>query len=354
MYARMLGGMESQGFGSVLLPQFRVTVNSRCGRNCFFCRPSGEGVPTPPNVDLPVDDLVQVAGVVRDFGIDSVKLTGGDPALYPALEPAVNDLRGVAGFKEVEVISRHPAIGRRAVRLAEAGVTQFNISLDTLDPRLHYDITGQNDHVAVLDALRSVIATGVPVKVNMVVMSGVNDAEVGALAAWCEAEGVHTLKLLDVIKDLDAGAESLAKKLARQRGKVVSDLYVPLGAVTSQVSMAAARVTIRTQGGLGHPMTVLTMASGFEIVLKDSSAGAWYGDICEGCPLFPCHDALMALRLTADLRLQFCLLRDDIVVDLTPALRSAGDLRSIIGRALDTYAGAKFRQGMPLAEVMSS
>src|SRR4051794_25424886 len=98
----MLGDMRSQGFDSVLLPQFRVTVNSRCGRNCFFCRPSGEGVSTPPNVDLRVDDLVQVASVVREFGIDSIKLTGGDPALYPALEHAVTDLRGVAGFKEVE------------------------------------------------------------------------------------------------------------------------------------------------------------------------------------------------------------------------------------------------------------
>lgn len=349
----MLSNMQSQGFGSVLLPQFRVTVNSRCGRNCFFCRPSGEGVSTPPNVDLTVEDLVQVAGVVREFGIDSIKLTGGDPALYPALEHAVTELRGVAGFKGVEVISRHPIIGRRARRLAEVGVTQFNISLDTLDPQLHYEITGKDDHDEVIDALRSVVATGVPVKVNMVVMAGVNDDEISALADWCASEGVRTLKLLDVIKDLDEGAESFARKLALKRSKVMSELYVPLETITSQLSAAAAEVTVRTQGGLGHPMTVLTMESGFEVVVKDSQAGAWYGDVCHGCPMFPCHDALMALRLTADARLQFCLLREDVVVDLMPTLRSGGDLRPIIGRALETYAGAKFHQS-PLLDVVST
>ena len=69
------------------------------------------------------------------------------------------------------------------------------MSVDTLDPVLHREITGKNDHGAVLDALRACVATGVPVKVNMVVMAGVNDDEVAALAAFCEREGVRTLKV---------------------------------------------------------------------------------------------------------------------------------------------------------------
>jgi cyclic pyranopterin phosphate synthase len=54
------------------------------------------------------------------------------------------------------------------------------------------------------------------------------------------------------------------------------------------------------------------------VVFKDSRAGAWYGDICKDCVFFPCHDALMALRLTSDGRLQFCLLREDIAINLAP------------------------------------
>jgi len=307
--------MERQGFVS-RLPQFRVTVNSRCGRACFFCRPSGEAISTAATAELAADDLVRVATAVRRTGITGIKLTGGDPALYGPLEEVVRRLRQEAGFEEIEVISRHPLIGQRAAQLANCGVTQFNMSVDTLDPALHHEICGVDDLAAVLDALGACVATGVPVKVNTVVMAGVNGEELGALAAFCERLGVHTLKLLDVIKDLDAGAESFARRLAIKRGRTISDLYVPLDQVAAQFWQAAVSTERRTQGGLGHPMTVLTMPSGFEVVTKDSRAGAWYGEVCNGCPFFPCHDALMALRLTADRRLQFCLLREDITVPL--------------------------------------
>jgi cyclic pyranopterin phosphate synthase len=338
----MLVDMEGQGISS-RLPQFRVTVNSRCGRACFFCRPSGEGVATVPDAELRVDDLVRVACVIRSRGITGVKLTGGDPALYAPLGEAVSRLRGEAGFTEIEVISRHPEIGRRAPMLAAAGVTRFNVSLDTLDAGLHREITGRDDHALVLDALQAVVATGVPVKVNMVVMAGVNDGEIADLARWCDLAGVRALKLLDVIKDLDQGAESFARRLARKRGTRVGDLFVPLDAITARLAGAAVGTATVMQGGLGHPMTVLTMPGGFRVIVKDSRAGAWYGDICGGCRLFPCHDALMALRLTADRRLQFCLLREEITVELADALAGRQDLGAIVDRVLLTYAGASFR-----------
>jgi cyclic pyranopterin phosphate synthase len=347
--------MQRQGFVS-RLPQFRVTVNSRCGRACFFCRPSGEAVATAASAELAVDELIRVATVVRRTGIGSIKLTGGDPALYGPLEESVRQLREDAGFDEIEVISRHPLIGGRAPGLAAAGVTQFNMSVDTLDPGLHSEICGVDDLPAVLDALSACVATGVPVKVNTVVMAGVNDHELANLAAFCERVGVHTLKLLDVIKDLDAGAESFARRLAIKRGRAMSDLYVPLHAIAEQFLKTAVSTETRTQGGLGHPMTVFTMPSGFEVVTKDSRAGAWYGEVCVGCPFFPCHDALMALRLTADRRLQFCLLREDITVPLDSALALDDDtaLAELVERAVQTYASATFHQptaAQPLAAV---
>ncbi|MGH3720082.1 MAG: radical SAM protein [Pseudonocardiaceae bacterium] len=97
------------------LPQFRVTVNARCGRACFFCRPSGEAVATAAGMELKVDDLIAVAKVVRGAGITSIKLTGGDPALYGPLEEAVFRLRREAEFDQVEVDLPAP-FDRRARR----------------------------------------------------------------------------------------------------------------------------------------------------------------------------------------------------------------------------------------------
>jgi GTP 3',8-cyclase len=337
------------------LPQFRVTVNARCGRACFFCRPSGEAVTTAASSELKVDDLISVAKVVRAAGIASIKLTGGDPALYGPLEDAVLRLKREAGFEEIEVISRHPLIGERAERLAALGVTQFNMSIDTLDKRLHHELCGVDDLPEVLGALGKCVKSGVPVKVNMVVMGGINDEEVPGLAGFCAMNGVRTLKLLDVIKDLAEGAGSFARRLAIKRGKKLPELYVPLETVTERFAALVVKHEVRTQGGLGHPMTVVTLPSGLEIMLKDSSAGAWYGSVCDGCPFFPCHDALMALRLTADLRLQFCLLRQDNTVELAQLVNDESQLRAAIGEALGPYASAYFRSSstpaLPLIDV---
>lgn len=325
------------------LPQFRVTLNARCGRACFFCRPSGEAVATAAGAELAVDDLIAVAEVVRAAGITSIKLTGGDPALYEPLEEAVTRLRREAGFEEIEVISRHPRIGKRAERLAALGVTQFNMSVDTLDRRLHHELCGVDDLPEVIDALQSCVKTGVPVKVNMVVMGGINDDEVPGLAGFCAMSRVRTLKLLDVIKDLDEGAESFARRLALKRGKKLSELYVPLETFTAKFAQVAGKTEVRTQGDLGHPMTVMTLPTGLEVMLKDSSAGAWYGSVCGDCPFFPCHDALMALRLTADLRLQLCLLRQDNTIDLQRIVHDKDQLTIVVRDALEPYSGASFR-----------
>lgn len=327
------------------LPQFRVTVNSRCGRACFFCRPSGEAVPTASTASLKVDDLIRVARVVRSLGVTSIKLTGGDPALYEPLVEAVTRLRDEVGFDEIEVISRHPLIGARARALSAAGVTQFDMSIDTLDNALHHELCGVDDLPEIIAALHRCVQTGVPVKVNMVVMGGVNDTEVPDIADFCSAAGARTLKLLDVIKDLDEGAESFARRLAIKRGVKLPQLYVPLEKAAATLG-AGATTEIRTQGGLGHPMTVLRLSSGLEVLVKDSRAGAWYGSICRGCHFFPCHDALMALRLTADLHLQYCLLRSDITVDLADTINDDRALTEQIEAAFAPYEDARFRTSL--------
>jgi cyclic pyranopterin phosphate synthase len=324
------------------LPQLRVTVNSRCGRACFFCRPSGESIAVGGHVDLNPDDLLAVVRGFAGYGLREVKLTGGDPALWAPLVETVRRLKVEAGLDHVEVISRHPRIGKLAPALTAAGADLVNVSLDTLKPGLHHEITGVDDLDEVLEAVRSCARQALACKVNTVVMAGVNDGEVDDLIAFCEAAGVRTLKLLDVIQDLDDGGESFARRLARLRAARLRDLYLPLGPVAERLRRRAVAEEGRTQGSLGHPMTVLRLASGLEVVVKDHRAGAWYGSICRSCRHYPCHDALMAVRLTADLRLQFCLLREDVAVDVRPLLREPAALAERIGEVLDVYRSARF------------
>jgi cyclic pyranopterin phosphate synthase len=335
--------MSAMNLTAKKLPQLRILVNSRCGRACFFCRPSGEGIATLKGKELDSDLVFRVASLFAECGGREIKLSGGDPALWSPLVDTVRKLKTIDGLKSVQVISRHPQIGELAFDLHAAGLDLVNISIDTLNPQLHQQITGVNDLAAVITALERCVSAGIPCKVNTVIMAGINDGEIWELIKFCEASNVRSLKLLDVIQDLETGSESYAARLYNQRAIHVRALYKPLSEIANDLKRRAVKTSVVGQGGFGHPMLNLQMPSGLQVLIKDHTAGAWYGDICNGCKFYPCHDALMALRLTADARLQFCLLREEIAIDLKPAIHSEnGELEETIADALKNFDSSYF------------
>ena len=108
---------------------------------------------------------------------------------------------------------------------------------------------------------------------------------------------------------------SNAQRLEEVCSTTLHDLYCSLGYIIHELKKIAENNIIVTQGGLGHPMNKFTLSSGLEILIKDAGSGAWYGSECKDCVHYPCHDALMALRLTPDKKLQVCLLNDKNKID---------------------------------------
>lgn len=331
-------------FATQLRPQFRIAVNSRCGRSCFYCRPSGETV-AQSDIELDVNTLIPVAAHLRARGISSVKITGGDPALYQPLEEVIRALKTRLGYRHVEVISRHPLIGNKAEELAEAGLDQINFSLDSVNPETYQKITGKSDFKELESAIRKYVAIGIPVKINTVFMQDVNSDEYVKITRRCEDMGVSTLKFLDVIVDLDQGMPSFNKRLSMMvPGAKLQDIYGDMAALRDWLKGISEGWSIGTQGDLGHPMSIFRLPSGMQVVLKDSHAGAWYGSICGACKHFPCHDALMALRLGPDGNLQCCLLNSDANVRLDDIRDDPESMAQRIDQALSIYETATFEE----------
>ncbi|MFA6953860.1 MAG: radical SAM protein [Patescibacteria group bacterium] len=317
-----------------------MTVNSRCERACFFCRYSGEGVETPAMAELDIRTVLTVVKICESFGVSYVKLTGGDPALWQPLVDCVRVIKEQTACR-VEVISRHPKIAAYAHLLAQAGVDMLNISIDTLDPTLHRKITGVNDLDGILDALKACVNTGVSCKVNMVVLAGINDHEIDALISFSDSLGVKVVKLLDLMTDIEDGTETFVQRMHLLGFGSLREVYLPLQSIASRLKKRAVGERRFLQlGGLGNPMLSFTMPSGMDVVIKDHHAGAWYGSICKGCKYYPCSSALMALRLTADMRLQYCLFREDLCIDIK--LIKAKSLCNIIADVLQVYDQAIF------------
>lgn len=304
------------------MPQLRILATSFCGRKCLYCRPTGEGGASCASKQIiNIEDAISICQLYKNKGGSEVKVTGGDPVFWPELVTFVLRLKNEVGISKIEVITRSPKIVEKIDDLVAAGLDVLNFSLDTIDGEAYEKITGCSDYETLIAAIRY-CAELIPIKINSVIMKGINDSSASGLIGFCESLNVKQLKLLDIIDDLqdaDAGNSDRLHVIGVER---LGDLYVSLSPICEGIKSYAVEEQIVYQGGLGHPMNEYKLASGLIITAKNSENGAWYGKPCENCPSYPCHDALMALRLTSDNRLQFCLLNDDATValeGLTPA-----------------------------------
>lgn len=335
-----------------LTPQLRITVNSRCQKACFFCRPAGEASVQFPEFEMSNEEIIQISSRMAAHGITDIKLTGGDPILKTDIVALVSNLKKIPGIESVHLVTRHQKAGQLAHALADAGLDCLNFSLDTLKPEKFKKITGVNGLPALLKAIEDSVPVSNSVKINTVVMAGINEDELFDLIHFSEKVGVSIIKFLDLILDMEIESDSVsfAHRIEQiAAGRKLNDLYYPLDDFASQLQKISVRKNIETQpGGLGHPMMTFYQASGLVVQVKDARRGAWYGDICNGCRMYPCHDAIMALRLTSEGKLQRCLARDDNLIDLWSKFHvdeEASD--KMIKLALETYKTASYLEKPP-------
>ncbi|HUS83147.1 MAG TPA: GTP 3',8-cyclase MoaA [Dehalococcoidia bacterium] len=157
----------------------RVSVTDRCNLRCVYCMPEG-GIDLVPMEDVlsyeEVRDIVQVAA---SMGLRRVRLTGGEPLARKGLVDLVGMISGLAGIEEVALSTNGIALARHAESLAKAGLSRVNVSLDTLRTGRFRRITRGGRLRDVLEGIDAARAAGLtPVKLNVVVMRGLNDDEV--------------------------------------------------------------------------------------------------------------------------------------------------------------------------------
>ena len=180
----------------------RVSLTDRCNLRCTYCMPA-EGQQWLPSQRVLTDNeiirLVRIA--VRDLGIREVRFTGGEPLLRKGLERIVAATAGLrladGGRPETSVTTNGLGLRRRAAGLAAAGLTRVNVSLDTLDRARYATLTRRDRLDAVLAGLAAADIAGLrPVKINTVLMRGVNDHEAVPLLTWA-LEHAYELRFIE-------------------------------------------------------------------------------------------------------------------------------------------------------------
>ncbi|MFB7899873.1 GTP 3',8-cyclase MoaA [Streptomyces xiamenensis] len=180
--------MLSDTYGRVAT-DLRVSLTDRCNLRCTYCMPE-EGLRWLSKPELLTDDeivrLVTVA--VRELGVTEVRFTGGEPLLRPGLVSIVERCAALSPRPRLSVTTNGIGLERVAGALRAAGLDRVNVSLDTLDADTFRTLTRRDRHADVLRGLAAARAAGLdPVKVNTVLMPGVNDTEAADLLAWAMA-----------------------------------------------------------------------------------------------------------------------------------------------------------------------
>ncbi len=265
----------------------RITVTHRCNYRCFYCHMEGEG----GGEELTAKDIARLVKVGKKLGIDKVKLTGGEPLLRHDIVDVVRAISDV-GVADLAMTTNGSLLQGLAEELVEAGLNRVNVSLPSLRKEVFKRITGVDmlDKV-VWGLLKAKDLDLRPIKLNAVLLRGLNDGEVWDLMEFAGKHGF----ILQVIELEPLGvADELYDKY-----------HAPLDAIEKWLEDKAIKVEERKdmqnrrQYDLGYVRVELVRA------VKNP-------DFCMHCT---------RLRITAEGKLKPCLMRDDNLIDALGALR---------------------------------
>lgn len=177
----------------------RLSVTDLCNCRCVYCM--GEnGVPRlPHSAILSFEEIEEIVRAAVSLGVTKVRLTGGEPLVRRGIDELVRRLRGIEGVEELAMTTNGARLAEYAARLKSAGLDRLNVSLDTLDPEKFRRITRIGELRDTLDGLDAARRAGFErIKLNTVLMGGVNDEEIAEIAALAK-DGAFDVRFIELM-----------------------------------------------------------------------------------------------------------------------------------------------------------
>ena len=286
----------------------RLSVTDRCDLRCFYCMPKGFSDFEAPEHWLSFDEIERVIAAFARLGTRRVRITGGEPLVRKDLPELAARLHALPGIDDLSLSTNAVQLARHAEALRAAGVQRLNVSLDTPDPQRFREITGGKLEKVIEGLMAAKDAGYSPIKINMVVMKGVNDDDVEAMVDFCLRHD-FTLRFIETMPMGDTGRDANAH-------------YLPLDVVRERLERRFELVPgVMPGGGPARYMRV----AGTELRLGFITPMSQH--FCETCN---------RVRLSVDGTLYLCLGQDHRF-ELRPLLRagiSDAELQDAIREAI--------------------
>ncbi|MGK2908423.1 MAG: GTP 3',8-cyclase MoaA [Sphingobium sp.] len=295
------------GFGR-RIDYLRISVTDRCDLRCRYCM-SEKMTFLPRDAILTLEEIAIIADRFIARGVRKIRLSGGEPLVRRDFGDLARRIgRHVGhGLEELTLTTNGTLLAEHAAMLADAGIRRINVSLDTLDPETFSYITRRGDIGKVMAGLDAAKTNGLKIKINMVALKGVNDAEFVDMLRWCDREG-HDLTLIETMP---------LGEVEEDR----SDRFLPLSHALHEIRQYydVAPLLDRT-GGPARYFAIDGMGTRLGLITPMSE------NFCAGCN---------RMRLTCQGRIYMCLGHEDHV-DLKAAFREGGvnAVDALLDRAL--------------------
>lgn len=268
----------------------RISVTSTCNLDCVYCHQ--EGI-EKSRKEMTPEEIERIVKIVAKHGVKKVKITGGEPLIRKDIVEIVEKISSIEGIKEVSMTTNATILGKKVVDLKEAGLKRVNVSLDTLDSETFSKLTNGGSIDTVVEGIKSAVEAGLnPVKLNMVVMKGINRDKIKDMIKFA-SDNNCILQLIGLMET--EFSNEFYKEYACDLHKIVEEL-----------EEEAIDVLVRK-----------FMQGRTRYVLEEGIVEA----------VFPMHNTEFCsnctrIRVTADGQFKPCLMRNDNYVDFIQAMRN--------------------------------
>lgn len=157
----------------------RISVTDRCNLRCIYCMPQGGIKLFPHNEILSYEEIIKIAKASSNIGIDTIRITGGEPLIRKNIPYLIEELKKIESIQDIAITTNGILLNKMLPELISAGLKRLNISLDSMKKDRFFEITRQDALFEVLKGIEKSLDAGLyPIKINMVVIKGLNDDEI--------------------------------------------------------------------------------------------------------------------------------------------------------------------------------
>jgi len=282
-------------YGRPLL-NLRIVLTKPCNLHCSFCHAEGEDKSAENSVEMTAEEIVRLARIAVNLGISRVKLTGGEPLMRRDIVQIVRGIASIEGLEELSMTTNGTLLEPLAKELRASGLKRVNINLPTIDGETYCKLTGGRLE-NVLRGVRAAVEAGLnPVKLNMLILKGVNDS--------------HVPEMMDFARETGAVLQLVELEPVNISREYYEAYHKPLDEYEDMLRQKALKIEVRhyMQNRCIYYLPDLKV----EVVHPIENT-----EFCMHCT---------RLRITSDGKLKPCLMRNDNTVDvLTPMRNGATD-----------------------------